>query len=168
MGGCGSKKEPMTKNNTQFSSADIEMFKKTFEAYDTNNDRKMTKAEFKKMIKQSGEKKTDNEIECLFYSLPSDDQGRIEFDGFMSLLDGRWDDKEFSDNLARNLFKEFDKDKSTLIGLPEFKAMVAKLENITGKTKSTSIELNAKFREVDQNDSGKLSVEEVIKAINKN
>ena len=64
--GCSeSKKQPVTKNNLQFSSTDIANFKATFEASDRNNDRKLNRSEFVTMVKNAGEKKTNNEIECL-------------------------------------------------------------------------------------------------------
>lgn len=75
----------------------------------------------------------------------------------MSLLDGTWDDSQFGKNLTANLFKEFDKDGSGYLALPEFKKLVTRLESITQKEPSTSIELNAKFREVDRNNNGKLT-----------
>lgn len=75
----------------------------------------------------------------------------------MSLLDGTWDDKGFADNLAANIFDDYDKDRSGFLNLLEFKSLCAKLEAITGKEKSTRIEMEAKFREVDANDNGKLS-----------
>lgn len=65
--GCGNskKKEPITKNNVNFTQSDKEAFRRKFESFDNNNDKKLSKNEFKTMIRQSGEKKTDNEIDCL-------------------------------------------------------------------------------------------------------
>lgn len=40
-------------------------FKNTFNSADDNGDRKLNKDEFFDLIKKSGEKKTDNQIECL-------------------------------------------------------------------------------------------------------
>lgn len=164
--GCGeSKKEPITKNNVSFSAADKAIIKKKFDAFDTNKDGKMDKNEFKSMLKACGEKKTDNEIECMFYSLEQDDSGKIDFNGFLSLLDGRWDDSQFGKNLATNLFHEFDTNKTGFLDNAEFKKLVSKLESITQRDPSTQIELNQKFREIDANGNGKIAMAEVVKAV---
>lgn len=97
--------------------------------------------------------------------MESDDQGRIEFEAFMTLLDGTWDDDQFSKNVTKNLFKEFDGDKSGFINLAEFKKLVGKLESITQKEPSTTIELNQKFRQTDKNGNGKLSQEGLLNLI---
>jgi len=94
-----------------------------------------------------------------FYSLELDDNGCIDFNGFLSLLDGRWDDSQFGKVLAQNLFKEFDKNKTGFLDMVEFKLLVAKLESITQREPSTRIELDAKFREVDKNGNGKLTMD---------
>lgn len=75
----------------------------------------------------------------------------------MTLLDGTWDDKQFADNLAGNIFEDFDKDKTGFLNLLEFKYVCAKLEAITGKERSSRVEMEAKFREVDGNNNGKLN-----------
>ena len=98
--------------------------------------------------------------------MEQDETCRIDFEAFLSLLDGTYDDKEFADNLAGNIFDEFDKDKTGFLNLEEFKKVVNKLETITQKEKSTRIEMDAKFREVDLNNNQKLTKDEVIKAIN--
>ena len=41
----------------------------------------------------------------------------------------------------------------------EFKQLVAKLESITQRQPSTKIELDTKFREVDKNGNGKLTMD---------
>ena len=94
--------------------------------------------------------------------MEADDQGRIEFAAFMTLLDGTWDDKEFSKNVTKNLYREFDVNKDGFIKLPEFKKLVAKLESITQREPSTTIELNEKFRQTDRNGNGKLSQEGLL------
>jgi len=191
--GCteSSNQTRITKNDLTFPPEQIEAFRRTFESADSDADKRLGKSEFRDLIRNSGEKKTDNQIECLvkqnpiilklllfrfyslmysinfkWYSLEQDETCRIDFEAFLSLLDGTYDDKEFADNLAGNIFDEFDKDKTGFLNLEEFKKVVNKLETITQKEKSTRIEMDAKFREVDLNNNQKLTKDEVIKAIN--
>lgn len=73
--GCTESSNQTAKGNTtnkkvtpeqlKFSEAETTAFKNTFNSADTNGDRKLNKGEFFDLIKKSGEKKTDNQIECL-------------------------------------------------------------------------------------------------------
>ena len=99
--------------------------------------------------------------------MEADDQERIEFATFMTLLDGTWDNNQFYKDVTKNLFREFDVKKVGFIKLSEFKKLVAKLESITQRQPSTAIELNIKFNSIlleqtDKNGEGKLNQEGLL------
>merc|ERR1719474_153202 len=99
---------------------------------------------------------TEAELNDILSEVDKDQDGKIDFPEFLSMMERKMSQNEESDEL-REVFKAFDIDGNGFISASELSHVMTKLGE-----KLTDEEINEMIQEADTNKAGKVSYEEFV------
>ena len=132
----------------------ISEYKQTFELLDRENKGSLNREEFKILLRSLGQYPTDDEIQEMISQYDKNNDNKITFDEFLSLMARQIQASEEFDKVEE-AFKLMDLDKDGFITKTELRQMMSKFGEIL-----TDEELNAMIDEADTNKDGKVDINE--------
>ncbi|XP_060564297.1 uncharacterized protein LOC132723569 isoform X4 [Ruditapes philippinarum] len=133
--------------------------KQAFEMFDKNNDGKISSEELGCVLRALGHEHSHKEVEDMIKNADTNENGYVEYDEFISMMQRFRDDSEGDPNSAeakkREAFKVFDMDGNGFIDKHELKYVMRRLgENLSDE------DLKAMFSEADLNGDGLIDFDE--------
>ena len=133
-----------------------EEFKEAFVLFDKDGDGTVSAKELEVVMRAIGLNPTEEEIQRMMDEIVPENDGEIEFEGFMELMAKKLKETEIEDEL-KEAFKSFDKTKKGYYTLEDLKDMV-----YTYGERIPDDEIQKMFEEQDYNKNGQITFEEFI------
>lgn len=138
---------------------ELEEYRDAFQLFDKDGSGSITTDEFKKVLKNLGQKVTKQEAEDIVKELDTDGSGAIEFEEFITYMKKVkiQQEIEMEDEIIR-AFQTFDVDKDDKISNEEFRHILCNL----GEDRFTPEECDEVFQEADIDKDGVLNYREFV------
>ncbi|KAL9641573.1 hypothetical protein ABK040_013493 [Willaertia magna] len=132
----------------------VSELKNVFNLFDKDGDGKISVEELGAVMKNIGQNPTKEELQIMLGDLDQDENGTIEFDEFVKLMERKVD----AEDEIREAFKVFDKNNDGFISHEELKHMMQSIgENLSDR------EVNAMMKQADKDGNGLIDYEEFLK-----
>jgi len=142
---------------SNFTEEQIADFKCAFEAFDEDNNGRITADELETVLNNLGMAKSKEEVLEIIKQIDTDENGTIDFQEFTAMLTKKMK-RGASMGIMKEAFKEFDLDGDGFISAEEFKKFLGgPEENISDE------EVAMVIKEVDKDGDGRVNYEEFIK-----
>jgi len=144
----------------QLSEEQIAEYKEAFNLFDKNGDGTISEAELKGVMESLGYKPTSKELQDMMHEVDIDNNGTIEFDEFVELMQRRVGGSSDPDGEFKEAFKIFDKDGDGRISEKELKEVMTQLGE-----KMSDQDVTDMIKEADQDKDGYISFTEFLRML---
>ena len=138
---------------------EIEEYRLAFDMVDKDGSGCINVKEFKKMLKNLGQKMTTEEVEELIHKYDTDKSGEIDFNEYISYMKKiKIREEVLEDDIVIRAFQSFDVDKDNVISIQEFRHILCDL----GNSRFTHEECDEIFKRADLDNDGVLNYREFV------
>ncbi|KAL7328596.1 hypothetical protein PS15p_206841 [Mucor circinelloides] len=141
----------------QLNDQQISEYRESFALFDKNGDGAIDAEELGQVMRSLNQEPTDEELKDMINDVDSDNNGRIDFNEFLTIM-SRMKGTDETENDLVEAFKVFDKDQDGSITQDELRSVMANLGQ-----KLTSQELDEMIKEADTDGDGKINYKEFVK-----
>lgn len=153
--------EPASPLVNRFNSENVSVMKEAFDMFDKDGDGYIDSGELGDVLAQLGKEPSEKALREMIHRVDSDDNGKISFDEFITLMARRKKAEEAQKELIAT-FQIFDSDGDGEITADELYEFFKKMgENVSKKECVTII------KDTDRNGDGKLDVWELANLLKK-
>ncbi|KAL7313242.1 hypothetical protein PS15m_007010 [Mucor circinelloides] len=146
----------------QLNDQQISEYRESFALFDKNGDGAIDAEELGQVMRSLNQEPTDEELKDMINDVDSDNNGRIDFNEFLTIM-SRMKGTDETENDLVEAFKVFDKDQDGSITQDELRSVMANLGQ-----KLTSQELDEMIKEADTDGDGKINYKEFVKMMGTN
>mmetsp|Transcript_14170 Transcript_14170/g.29752 ORF Transcript_14170/g.29752 Transcript_14170/m.29752 type:complete len:150 (+) Transcript_14170:71-520(+) len=141
----------------QLIEEQIAEFKETFNLFDEDKDQRLSLKELGIMLNSLGQNPTEADLQNMISDVDADEQGRIDFPDFLSLMARKMKDTDTEEELIE-AFKVFDRDGDGFISAGELRHSMTNLGE-----KLSDVEVDEMIREADLDGDGQINYDEFVK-----
>mmetsp|Transcript_2907 Transcript_2907/g.4717 ORF Transcript_2907/g.4717 Transcript_2907/m.4717 type:complete len:150 (+) Transcript_2907:171-620(+) len=135
----------------------IAEFKETFALFDEDKDGRLSMKDLGTMFNALGQNPTEQDLGIMIQEVDADEQGRIDFPSFLTLMAQKVKDTDTEEELIE-AFKVFDRDQNGFISAGELRYSMTNLGE-----KLTDAEVDEMIREADADGDGQINYDEFVK-----
>ncbi|KAL9538698.1 hypothetical protein MBANPS3_010735 [Mucor bainieri] len=146
----------------QLNEQQISEYRESFALFDKNGDGAIDVEELGQVMRSLNQEPTNEELKDMINDVDSDNNGRIDFNEFLTIM-SRMKGNDETENDLLEAFKVFDKDQDGSITQDELRSVMSNLGQ-----KLTSQELDEMIKEADTDGDGKINYKEFVKMMGTN
>ncbi|GAN06811.1 calmodulin [Mucor ambiguus] len=146
----------------QLNDQQISEYRESFALFDKNGDGAIDAEELGQVMRSLNQDPTNEELKDMINDVDSDNNGRIDFNEFLTIM-SRMKGNDETENDLLEAFKVFDKDQDGSITQDELRSVMSNLGQ-----KLTSQELDEMIKEADTDGDGKINYKEFVKMMGTN
>ncbi|CAO3618426.1 unnamed protein product [Mucor fragilis] len=146
----------------QLNEQQISEYRESFALFDKNGDGAIDLKELGQVMRSLNQEPTNEELKDMINDVDSDNNGRIDFNEFLTIM-SRMKGADETENDLLEAFKVFDKDQDGSITQDELRSVMTNLGQ-----KLTSQELDEMIKEADTDGDGKINYKEFVKMMGTN
>ncbi|CAO0798533.1 unnamed protein product [Mucor circinelloides] len=147
----------------QLNEQQISEYRESFALFDKNGDGAIDVEELGQVMRSLNQEPTDEELKDMINDVDSDNNGRIDFNEFLTIMSRMKGADDETENDLLEAFKVFDKDQDGSITQDELRSVMTNLGQ-----KLTSQELDEMIKEADTDGDGKINYKEFVKMMGTN
>ncbi|KAF1804504.1 hypothetical protein V8B55DRAFT_1499840 [Mucor lusitanicus] len=146
----------------QLNEQQISEYRESFALFDKNGDGAIDVEELGQVMRSLNQEPTNEELKDMINDVDSDNNGRIDFNEFLTIM-SRMKGNDETENDLLEAFKVFDKDQDGSITQDELRSVMSNLGQ-----KLSSQELDEMIKEADIDGDGKINYKEFVKMMGTN
>lgn len=124
----------MTRPRDSLTEEQLLDFRNAFDVFDTNHVGMISSEQLRNVMVRLGQKPTDDEISKMIKKVDKNGNDVIEFDEFLDMMCSYISHHEQEENITKDIFMLFDRNKNGVISTKELRSMMKSLgEKLTGK-----------------------------------
>lgn len=137
---------------------ELQEYRDAFNLGDKDGSGSISVKEFKKLLKNMGQKISNEEVANLIRKYDSDNSGEIDFEEFVTFMREIKIQEDVEQDIVIKAFMCFDVDKDDAISLEEFRHILCNL----GSDRFSQDECDEIFKEADLDHNGELNYREFV------